>query len=169
MSGDGCDETCQSELPPECVGPVELMEADRAVTFNDGPGKITKCDTKTDDKWHRFLDPAGTVLPLAPPTQYSCGTDSPGWMMGALPTKDEGIVPARSVTCGRATHARWMNDIQVLNCNDEYFVYRLPNPPESCLRYCAAPTESPPARACASPAARATSDGVRSRSDASDP
>ena len=41
-------------------------EADRAATFNDGPGKVTKCD-KTADKWHRFLDPAGTVLPLAPP------------------------------------------------------------------------------------------------------
>ena len=139
VSGDGCDETCQSELPPECVNPVLLMEADRAVTFNDGQGKVTKCDTKTDDKWHRFLDPAGTILPLAPPTQYSCGTDSPGWMMGALPTKDEGIVMRTVCYLWEGEPCTWMNEIQVLSCNDEYFVYRLPNPPETCLRYCAGP------------------------------
>ena len=137
-AGDGCDELCQSELPPECIGVLELKEPDRSALFNDGPGKITKCDTKTDDKWHRFLDPAGTIIPLAPPTQYSCGTDSPGWMMGALPTKDEGVVARVVCYLWEADPCTWMSDVQVVNCNDEFYAYRLPNPPESCLRYCAA-------------------------------
>ena len=139
MSGDGCDELCHSELPPECVDPVLLMEPDRAVAFNDGPGKVTKCDTKTDGKWHRLMDPAGTVIPTAPPTQYSCGTDSPGWMMGALPTKDEGIVARTVCFLWEGEPCTWMTDIEVLSCDDQYFVYRLPNPPETCLRYCGAP------------------------------
>jgi cysteine-rich repeat protein len=134
--GDGCDESCQKELPPECYGYVELKEADRAATFNDGPGKITKCDTKTDGLWHRFMDPAGTVIPTVPPTLYSCGTDAPGWMMGVLPAPDEGIVARTACFAWEGNPCTWALDINVLNCED-YFVYQLPDPPETCLRYCA--------------------------------
>lgn len=136
--GDGCDEMCQSELPPECLGAIPLMELERAASFNDGPGKVTKCDTKTNDQWHRFLQPAGTIMPLAPPTQYSCGTDSPGWMMGVLPTVDEGVVPRTACFLWEGDPCTWSTQMQVRNCG-AYYVYRLPNPPETCLRYCAAP------------------------------
>ncbi|MBL9106072.1 MAG: hypothetical protein JNL82_34440 [Myxococcales bacterium] len=139
MAGDGCDEACQSELPPECLDAIPLMEMERAVAFNDGPGKITKCDTKTDNKWHRFLLPAGTVMPMAPPTQYSCGTDSPGWMMGTLPLPDEGAVARTACFVWEGDPCTWSTEIEVLNCGGEYYVYRLASPPEVCLRYCAAP------------------------------
>ena len=137
ISGDGCDATCQAELPAECLGYTELKEADRAFTFNDGPGKITKCD-KTADAWHRFLDPAGAVLPLAPPTIYSCGTDAPGWMMGAYPTPEDGIVARTVCYAWQGDPCTWTNDIQVLNCG-AYFVFKLPTPPDCALRYCGAP------------------------------
>ncbi|MBK7825752.1 DUF4215 domain-containing protein [Nannocystis sp.] len=135
--GDGCDSKCQVELPPECVGYVELKEADRAVTFNDGPGKITKCD-KTANKWHRFLAPAGTVMPLAAPSIYSCGTDAPGWMMGAYPLPEDGPVPRTVCYAWQGDPCTWTNDIVVRNCG-AYYVFQLPTPPDCALRYCAAP------------------------------
>ncbi len=137
IAGDGCDATCQAELPPECLGYTELKEADRAFTFNDGPGKITKCD-KTADKWHRFLDPAGTVMPLAPPSDYSCGTDAPGWMMGTYPNPEDGIVARTACFSFQGDPCAWTHNIQVLNCG-AYYVFKLPTPSECALRYCGAP------------------------------
>ncbi len=138
MPGDGCDETCQSELPPECLGYTELKETDRMAAFNDGPGKVTKCDSKTADKWHRFVDPAGTVMPLVPPTPYSCGTDAPGWMDGDYPTVDAGIVPRTACFAWQGDPCTWTLEISVRNCG-AYYVFKLPSVPECALRYCAAP------------------------------
>jgi cysteine-rich repeat protein len=137
IAGDGCDATCQAELPPECLGYTELKEPDRAVSFNDGPGKVTKCD-KTADKWHRFLDPAGTVIPLTQPSLYSCGTDAPGYMLGDYPAPEDGIVNRTVCYPWIGEPCNWSNDVLVLNCGD-YFVWQLPTPSECALRYCAAP------------------------------
>jgi len=138
LPGDGCDSKCQQELPPECLGYVELADADRATGFNDGPGNITKCDKAANNKWHRFLAPAGLVMPLVAPTQYSCGTDSPGYMLGTYPTVDEGIVPRSVCFPWFNDPCMWSSDIAVRNCGD-YFVFQLPNPVACALRYCGAP------------------------------
>ena len=138
VGGDGCDTKCQQELPPECLGYVELKEPDRAAGFNDGPGNITKCDKSANGKWHRFVDPAGVVMPLTPPTQYSCGTDSPGYMLGTYPTVDEGVVPRSVCFPWFGDPCMWTSDIAVRNCG-EYFVFQLPTPVACALRYCGAP------------------------------
>ena len=139
LDGDGCSATCQQELPPECLGYVELKEADRASSFNDGPGKITKCDKNIDPaKWHRFTAPAGVVIPNVAPTQYSCGTDSPGYMLGTYPSVDDGIVPRTVCFPWFQELCSWSTDISVRNCG-EYLVFQLPPPPACALRYCAGP------------------------------
>jgi cysteine-rich repeat protein len=134
IAGDGCDDLCQQELPPECLGYVELAEADRSVTFNDGPGKVTKCDKQLGDHWYRFVTPAGVMLPSNAPKPFACGTDAPGWMLGVHPTEEEGVVE-RQVCFAWDTDCDWQTTIQVRNCG-AYFVYKLANPPEECLRYC---------------------------------
>ncbi len=135
VAGDGCDENCQLELPPECLGYTELSEPDRAASFNDGPGNITKCD-KTEGKWHRFLDPAGTIIPLTPPTLYSCGTDAPGWMQGTLPAVEDEIVNRKGCFAWLGNNCLWSTELLVRNCGN-YYVYNLPDPPDCALRYCA--------------------------------
>jgi cysteine-rich repeat protein len=133
--GDGCDAACDKELPPECKGYTEFKEADRNIDFNDGPGGVEKCDKNTNEKWHRILPPAGTRIPNDGAKKYACGTDAPGAMVGEYPTVDEGIVD-RTVCFSWDQECEWQVVIQVRNCGD-YFVFKLPNPPESCLRYCA--------------------------------
>lgn len=134
IAGDGCDALCQKELPPECLGYVPLTDADRHVDFNDGPAGVTKCDEAMGDKWYRFMAPAGTMMPFDPPKQFSCGTDSPGYMLGVHPTVDDGIVD-RQVCFAWDIPCQWQSTIQVRNCG-EYYVYKLADPPEECLRYC---------------------------------
>jgi len=138
VAGDGCDPKCQLELPPECLGYVELKEADRASSFNDGPGKVTKCDSNAGDKWHRFLDPAGPVMPVVAPTVYSCGTDAPGWMQGDYPKEEAGIVARTVCFAWFGDPCFWSVEIAVRNCG-AYFVFKLPGVPECALRYCGAP------------------------------
>jgi len=138
VPGDGCDASCKLELPPECLGYIELKEVDRPVSFNDGPGKITKCDAKLGALWYRFLDPAGVVLPLVAPTTYSCGTDAPGWMQGTYPAEADGIVARTVCFAWLGEPCAWSVDISVRNCG-QYFVFKLPDVPECALRYCGAP------------------------------
>ncbi len=138
VDGDGCSAACQAELPPECLGYIELKEADRAISFNDGPGGISKCDKNVDNKWHRFLGPAGVVMPLVPPSLYSCGADSPGYMVGAYPGVDDGVVPRTVCFPWLGEPCNWFSDIAVRNCGD-YYVFQLPPPPFCALRYCGAP------------------------------
>ncbi len=134
IDGDGCSATCVKELPPECQNPVLLSEADRAASFNDGPGGVQKCD-KTGDKWHRFTGAAGTKMPTSPPSVWSCGTDAPGWMKGEYPGVDDGIVDLSVCFAWIGNACEWSADIQLRNCGD-FYVFRLPDPPETCLRYC---------------------------------
>jgi cysteine-rich repeat protein len=135
--GDGCDAMCVKELPPECKGYVELKEADRTFDFNDGPGGVEKCDKTMNGKWYRFLSPAGTKMPTDAPKPYACGTDAPGWMVGTHPAPEDGIV-TRKVCFAWDLECEWEVDISVLNCG-EYYVYKLADPPEVCLRYCGLP------------------------------
>ena len=125
---------CSDFLPPECQNPVILSEADRAASFNDGPGGVQKCD-KTGDKWHRFTGAAGTKMPTSPPSVWSCGTDAPGWMKGEYPGVDDGIVDLSVCFAWIGNACEWSADIQLRNCGD-FYVFRLPDPPETCLRYC---------------------------------
>ena len=138
LPGDGCDATCQLELPPECLGYIELKETDRPVSFNDGPGKVTKCDAKVGALWYRFLDPAGAALPLVAPSIYSCGTDAPGWMQGTYPAEADGIVARTVCFAWLGDPCTWSVDISVRNCG-KYLVFKLPDVPECALRYCGAP------------------------------
>ena len=137
QDGDGCSATCTKELPPECQNPLLLDEADRAASFNDGPAGVQKCD-KTGNKWYRFAGAAGTKMPSAPPPIWSCGTDAPGWMKDYLPEVEDGQVASEVCFAWIGNGCMWKQAITVRNCGD-YYVFRLPDPPETCLRYCGAP------------------------------
>jgi len=134
--GDGCDANCQDEIlnQPECKSYTQLSESNRNTKFNDGNGNVELCDGGMGDKWYRFTGGAGTRMPTSCPAEYACGTDAPGWMNGAHPSVQEGIV-SRQVCYHWGGCCNWSNTIQVRNCGP-YYVYKLYQPPAGCLRYC---------------------------------
>jgi cysteine-rich repeat protein len=133
-SNDGCSATCTLEAAPECQDPLLLEEPDRNVLFNDGMGGVTECD-KTGDSWYRLTGGAGSQMPTTPPEIYACGTDSPGWLNGEHPQVLDGAVDRQVCFHGKGDTCFLDVTIKVRNCG-EYYVYKLPDPPDSCLRYC---------------------------------
>ena len=136
ISEDGCSETCMKETPPECLNYTTLDEADRNVTFNDGPDGVTECD-KTENGWFRLDGAAGSQMPTDAPEIYSCGTDAPGWLKGVHPKVEDEIVSRDVCFHWLGEPCNWSVEVQVRNCG-EFYVYKLPDPPDTCLRYCGA-------------------------------
>jgi cysteine-rich repeat protein len=133
---DGCSSTCTFEA---CMNAVDLTEAERSISFNDGDFGVEECDDSLAGGWYRFSGAAGTRIADAPPGKFACGTDSPGWMMGALPLAGEGAVD-RTV-CFEWTNSTctWSVPIKAINCGVAGYVFQLPDVPQCALRYCGAP------------------------------
>ena len=116
-----------------CKNYTVLSEADRA-QGNLLQNNIT-CDWELVTGWYRFQGAAGDRMPDKCVPRYRCGTDSPGWLSGAHPTVEEGVVVRKvcyhdSISCCSST-----NNIKVRNCG-AYFVYELQKPPGCNRRYC---------------------------------
>ena len=115
----------------ECSAYKELDSADRSV--NQGVGY--KCDQDLTPGWYRFTGAAGTQMATSCVPQLHCGTQATGWMNGARPSEDEGIVHRLVCYSYLENCCRWHSNIMVRNCGD-YFVYKLVKPKECKLRYC---------------------------------
>ncbi len=135
-AGDGCNETCQSEIPDVCVGYIELDDATRHVSFNDGKGGVGLCDDSLPEAWYRFVGDAGVALATSPPGIYACGTDAAGWMTEPLPAPGEGIVD-RSVCFQFLQPCEWEVPIRAAHCGS-YWVFELGPTPSCKLRFCGA-------------------------------
>ena len=115
-----------------CKNYTVLSGADRA-QWNAVRSSL--CDDNLTTGWYRFQGAAGDRMPDKCVLMYRCGTDYPGWLSGAHPTVDEGVV-IRTV-CYSHYHSccNWKNNIKVKNCG-AFFVYELQKPPSCPLRYC---------------------------------
>lgn len=88
--------------------------------------------------WYRITGQAGTKIIDEPVDTYHCGTTSTGWLSGGHPSPGEGVV-ARKVcfnAAGDDCHYEASRYVDVLNCNDAYYVYYLVDAPTCDLGYC---------------------------------
>ena len=97
---------------------------------------------KGNNKWYRFMAPAGTRIPEKPPNYSNgsdgpCGTYYPGWLNGHHP-KQPGQLVKRKVCFAlrRNNNCPYSNYVKIRNCG-KYFVYFLGNAPSCYMRYCA--------------------------------
>ena len=98
--------------------------------------QLGRLDINSDWKgtgWYRVAGSAGFKLIESPvPTYSSCGTDYNGWLDGGHPSPGEGEL-ARTVHFNSGKNPKHRSySVKVINCNNEYFVYYLPD-----LGYCA--------------------------------
>ena len=116
----------------ECNQYNILNDSDRRNDF--GRGK--KCDRNLTEDWYRFSAGAGTsIATQCIPDARRCGTDLTGWMDGAHPTVDEGVVSRKVCFSGYYECYYRHIMINVRNCSS-FFVYRL-KPVSICpCRYC---------------------------------
>ena len=115
-----------------CLNYTVLSGADRA------QGNILQNDSFDWDLapgWYRFQGAAGDQMADKCVLSYRCGTWHPGWLSGAHPTVDEGVVARKVCYTVNDNCCTWSNNITVKNCSS-YYVYELQKPPFPYLRYC---------------------------------
>ena len=78
----------------------------------------------------------GTKIVDDPVNPYHCGTARTGWLSGGHPLPSDGVV-TRKVCFSNGINDCWREvDVDVLNCNNAYYVYYLFDVPQCFLGYC---------------------------------
>ena len=87
--------------------------------------------------WYRIVGQAGSQLYTQRTGKYgACGVHYGGWLSGGHPSVSDGEV-ARTVYFDSGTDdKKYPTSIKVINCNNEYFVYYLPEITGCHLGYC---------------------------------
>ncbi len=139
-----CSTSCEWILDAQCaLSYAEFDDVSRVVDQTLGSS-----DARTDNvshwspspdwagaDWYRFAVGDGK-MPESAPEIYSCGTHAPGWLDGAHPSVNEGVVSASVCFNWNGDPCEWSASIEIVNCGD-FYLYNLPQPPINRLRYCA--------------------------------
>ena len=119
----------------ECSNYTVNTEEDRSVSFPRAHAGH-KCDRGTlVPGWYRFNGTAGSKIPSSCVAKNVCNTDATGWLNGAHPTLQEGVVSRTVCFHWGSNCCNWSVFIQVRNCG-LFFVYYLVEPGHCSLRYC---------------------------------
>ena len=78
-------------------------------------------------------DPAGTGLWVRPAKKviddpvddYHCGTVGTGWLSGGHPLPSDGVVSRKVCFKYNGIDCNWETNVDVVNCNNAYYVYYL--------------------------------------------
>ena len=79
---------------------------------------------------------AGTKIIDSPVEKHHCATSASGWLSGGHPSLGEGVVSRRVCFVTSDNDCLWEADVDVLNCDNAYFVYYLVDTPTCNLGYC---------------------------------
>ncbi|KAL9961956.1 hypothetical protein ACROYT_G031001 [Oculina patagonica] len=127
---------CEVKLGAECSLYTVDVEADRSVSFPRGAGASYKCDRDTlTPGWYRFNGTAGSKMPTTCVPKSMCNTDASGWLNGAHPTLQDGVVSRNVCFNWNGNCCNWVVGIKVRNCG-LFYVYELVKTPACHLRYC---------------------------------
>ncbi|PFX29309.1 Uromodulin [Stylophora pistillata] len=116
--GDG--QSCQVDT---CFHYKHLNETNRKNNYKT-PLKFVLCDKQLQEGWYRFVGAAGTKMPTTRVPAFRCGTNWSGWLNGAHPTVEDGMVAKEVCFSDRDTGCKYWTTIHVKNC-EFYFIYKL--------------------------------------------
>eukprot|EP00092_Neocalanus_flemingeri_P038111 GFUD01041481.1.p1 GENE.GFUD01041481.1~~GFUD01041481.1.p1 ORF type:complete len:533 (+),score=115.35 GFUD01041481.1:40-1599(+) len=117
-------------------------ESWRKVNYN--PGGSRSCNGKCDNSgfsggWHRFLEPAGTKLPIAPPSSYGkgcdvCQTSVSAWVEERRdPEVEEGVIDIQLCFAWDSDPCKWKVSGKAVACQDTdgslFYLYYLNKTP----------------------------------------
>jgi hypothetical protein len=137
---EGCLSGSCTSVNPQCLQAYNTFTAaERNVANVNG---TVYCDLTGNGSpewvgpgWYRFTSAAGTTMPEYVPAEYSCGTHAPGWLNGAHPAPQDGVV-ARTVCFNWGGNScAWTSAVQIVNCSG-FYLYYLPDTSACNLRYC---------------------------------
>lgn len=106
-----------------CFHYKHLNETNRKNNYKT-PLKFVLCDKQLQEGWYRFVGAAGTKMPTTRVPAFRCGTNWSGWLNGAHPTVEDGMVAKEVCFSDRDTGCKYWTTIHVKNC-EFYFIYKL--------------------------------------------
>ena len=109
-----------------------LEEVDRDI---NNVIQSSECDRNLIPGWYRFLNVSGIRMPTTCPLKLRCGTAWPGWLDGAHPTVNEGIVTREVCLHKSDCCSGKIYNIKVKNCGS-FYVYQLTGVSGCPWRYC---------------------------------
>ena len=112
-----------------------LEEVDRDINHVTQSPSAVKCDRNLIPGWYRFLNVPGIRMPTSCPPKFRCGTVWPGWLNGAHPTVNEGIVTRDICLHKSDCCSETIFYMKVKNCGS-FYVYHLAGGPTCSWRYC---------------------------------
>ena len=136
------------QFPDQCFNYNELDSATRNVKNQESSNcRGTWCCDKTGDSrltpdwkgpgWYRVVGQAGSqLITRRTGVRGSCGTYWGGWLTGGHPSQGEGEVTRTVYFDDGSDDKARMTSTKVINCNNEYFVYYLPDVPLCQVGYC---------------------------------
>lgn len=138
------------QIAGQCSEPnTQLTESWRKVKYT--PGGASSCNRRCDGSlqagWYRFLEPAGTKLPIAPPASYGnrcdvCQTSISAWVEeGRHPDVEEGVINVKFCFAWDGRPCYHANYGKVVACEESdgylYYLYYLPRYSHCNNAYCA--------------------------------
>jgi len=116
-----------------CYNYLVLNTADRSMNYS---ATADKCDDTLDfNRRYRIVSAAGSQIPEMEVPYRRCGARFPGWMDGAHPSVEDGVVTRDVCFVLGENRCRWLSKIKVQNCGG-FFVYKLTAPSYCNQRYC---------------------------------
>ncbi|XP_029184050.2 ZP domain-containing protein-like isoform X1 [Acropora millepora] len=118
-----------------CVSYQELRDSHRSQFYTILPSDFPNCDKNLKSAWYRFRGKAGLNMPQKCVNLNSCGTHSPGWFEGSLPSVPGEISSGKACFNWIGDCCYFVNSVRVKNC-DGFFIYELSPTPLCDLQYC---------------------------------
>ena len=118
-------------VAPECHQYVVLSEPDRHRSYGRGGNS----DGSLVPGWYRFQSSSYTKMLDTCISHHRCLTDITGWLNGAHPILEDGIVTREACFHGYYNCCYRRVQIRVREC-DGFYVYELKPSPAGLLRYC---------------------------------
>ena len=109
-------------LADPCYNYQILSDANRKSSYVT-PVHGQLCDKSLPEGWYRFVGAAGTRMPTTRVPAYRCGTDWSGWLDGAHPTVEDGVVNRKVCFTDRTSDCKATKTTSVKNCGS-YFIYK---------------------------------------------
>ena len=75
--------------------------------------------------WYRIMGEAGKKVIYDPVDDYHCGTVGTGWLSGGHPLPSDGVVSKKICFKYNGIDCDWETSVDVVNCNNAYYVYYL--------------------------------------------
>ncbi|VDI62118.1 Hypothetical predicted protein, partial [Mytilus galloprovincialis] len=119
-----------------CDNHKVLAEVKRATGYKLGIGDVAISDDRLEPGWYKIVNEGGTEIPTEAPGLASCGTISPIWFNGVLPTENNTIVSQPVCVQTYSLDCEFSWNIDIKRCPGNVLLYNLVTSPKEKSGYC---------------------------------